>query len=201
LVPPRQETDRNVGGDFFPHQISTGVGFNRFGRVSDAVEGRRVFDEGGDSLLSIRLLNGKLPVSTHVRDGGGNLIAEMKDNEWKHQEQPAIFDRNYTQDVLEIRDSTGKVVLQAANLGNTVDLAAIFHCKNGWTYMVGPIAGKGSAIELRRPDKPLRSEILPVCDYPSDRHLGSCPGIERLKQMASGPHTTYPLYFPVHLCL
>ncbi len=123
----------------------------------------------------------------------------MKDNEWKHQ-QPAIFDRNYTRDALEIRDKTGKVALQVANLGNTVDVAAVFHCKNDWTYMVGPIAGEGAAIELRRPGEPLTYEIPPICDYPSDLHFGSCPGIERLRQMASGPHTTYQLHFPVHLC-
>jgi hypothetical protein len=176
--------------------ISISVGSAEFHMLSkDGV----VFDEGGDPLLSIRLLSGKLLVTTRVRDGSGGVIAEMNDNEWKHG--PAIFDRNYTQDALEIRDSTGKVVLQVANLGNTVDVAAIFHCKNGWTYMVGPIAGEGSAIELRAPGQPLTSEIPPICNYPSDLHFGSCPGIERLKQMASGPHTTYTLHFPVHLCL
>jgi hypothetical protein len=160
-----------------------------------------VFDEGGAPLLSIRLLNGKLLVTTRVRDASGGVIAEMNDNEWKHQHQPAIFDRNYTQDALEIRDNTGKVVLQVANLGNTIHVAAIFHCKNGWTYMVGPIAGEGSAIELRPPGQPLRSEIPPICNYPSDLHFGSCPGIEHLKQMGSRPHATYTLHFPVRLCL
>jgi hypothetical protein len=160
-----------------------------------------VFDEGGDPLLSIRLLSGKLLVTARVRDTSGSIIAEMNDNEWKHQRQPAIFDRNYTQDALEIRDNTGKVVLQVANLGNTVDVAAIFHCKNGWTYMAGPIAGEGSAIELRPPGEALRSEIPPICNYPSDLHFGSCPGIERLKKMASGPHPTYTLQFAIHLFL
>jgi hypothetical protein len=178
--------------------MSISVGSAEFHMLSkDGV----VFDEGGDPLLSIRLLNGRLLVTTRVRDTSGGIIAEMNDNEWKHQRQPAIFDRNYTQDVLEIRDNTGKVVLQVANLGNTVDVAAIFHCKNGWTYMAGPIAGEGSAIELRPHGEALRSEIPPICDYPSDLHFGSCPGIERLKKMALGPHTTYTLHFPVHLCL
>jgi hypothetical protein len=178
--------------------MSISVGSAEFRMLSkDGV----VFDDNGDPLLSIRLLNGKLLVTTRVRDASNGLIAEMNDNEWKHQHQPAIFDRNYTQDALEIRESTGKVVLQVANLGNTVDVAAIFRCKNGWTYIAGPIAGEGSAIELRRPSVPLRFEIPPICNYPSDLHFGSCPGIERLKQMASGPHTIYTLHFPIHLCL
>jgi hypothetical protein len=159
-----------------------------------------VFDEGGDPLLSIRLLNGKLLVTTQVRDASGALIAEMNDNEWKHQNQPTIFDRNYTKDVLEIKDNTGRVALQVANVGNTIDVAAIFHCKNGWTYMAGPIGGVGSAIVLRPPGEALRYEIPPICDYPSDLHLGSCPGIERLKQMTVRPHAIYPLHFPIHFC-
>ena len=160
-----------------------------------------VFDEGGDPLLSIRVLNGKLLVTTHVRDASGGLIAEMNDNEWKHQNEPTIFDRNYTKDALEIRDNAGRVALQVANVGNTIDVAAIFHCKNGRTYMSGPIGGVGSAIEMRPPGEALKYEIFPICDYPSDQHFGSCPGIERLKQMTARSHAIYPLYFPIHLCL
>jgi hypothetical protein len=178
--------------------MSISVGSAEFQMLSkDGV----VFDEGGDPLLSIRLLNGRLLVTTHVRDASGGLIAEIIDNEWKHQNHPAIFDRNYTNDVLEIRDNTGRVALQLANVGNTIDVAATFHCKNGWTYETGPIGGEGSGIELRHPGEALRYEILPICDYPSDLHFGSCPGIERLKQMTVRPHAIYPLHFPIHLCL
>jgi hypothetical protein len=176
--------------------MSISVGSAEFRMLSkDGV----VFDEGGEPLLSIRLLNGKLFVTTRVRDASGGLVAEMSDNEWK--QGPVILDRNYTQDALEIRDGTGRVVLQVANLGNTVDVAAIFHCRNGWSYMMGPIAGEGSAMELRPPGQPLKSEIPPICDYPSDLHFGSCPGVDRLRQMTSEPHAHYTLYFPVHLCL
>lgn len=160
-----------------------------------------VFAEDETPLLSIRLADGRLLVTTQIRDERGELIAEMKDNEWKHQPQPAIFDRNYTRDALEIKDKTGKVALQVANLGGTVDVAAVFHCMNGWTHMAGPIGGEGSAIELRRPGQPLQSEIPPICDYPSDLHFGSCPGVERLRQMTSRIHAIYPLHSPVHLCV
>lgn len=177
--------------------MSISVGSTEFRMLSkDGV----VFSEGEDPLLAIRLLDGKLLVTAKVRDTSGALIAEMNDNEWKHQQRPAIFDRNYTQDVLEIRDKAGQVVLQVANLGNTIDVSAVFHCRSGWTYKVGRLPG-GSGVELRPPGERLRTEITPICSYPSESHLGSCSGIERLKQMISGPHTTYTLYFPVHLCL
>jgi hypothetical protein len=110
-------------------QMSVSVGSAEFVMLSnDGV----VFDEGSASLLSIKLVKGRLLVTTQIRDERGELIAQMKDNEWQHQRQPAIFDRNYTRDVLEIKDKTGKVALQVANLGNTIDIAAVFHCSNGW---------------------------------------------------------------------
>ena len=177
--------------------MSVSVGSAEFVMLSkDGV----VFDDGASPLLAIRLVDGQLLVSTQIRNESGSLIAVMKDNEWKHQQPPAIFDRNYTRDVLEIKDRTGKVALQVANLGSTVDVAAIFHCSNGWTYMAGPILGEGSGIELRPPGASLTYEIMPICDYPADRNFGSCPGIERLRQMTSRAHAIYPLHFPVHLC-
>jgi hypothetical protein len=176
--------------------LSISVGSAEFRMLSkDGV----VFDEAGVPLLSIRLLNGKLLVTTRVRDANGSLIAEMSDNEWTHQSKPAIFDRNYTENALEIRDSAGRVVLQVADLGNTINVAAVFHCKNGWTYLVGPLAG-GSGVELRPPGEPLTSQIPTICDYPSELHFGSCPGIERLRNMTAGHHPTVSLYFPIHFC-
>jgi hypothetical protein len=193
----RNATSGVISSSTESQALSISVGSAEFRMLSkDGV----VFAEGDDSLLSIHLRNGKLLVTTQIRDANGNLIAEMKDNEWKHEPQPAIFDRNYTQDALEIRDRTGRVVLQVADLGNTIDVAAVFHCKNGSTYLVGPLAG-GSGIELRPPGQALTNEIPNICDYPSELHFGSCPGIQRLRKMASAPHTIITLYFPIHLCL
>ncbi len=160
-----------------------------------------VFDDGKNPLLSIRHADGRLLVTVEIRDEHGDLVAEMKDNEWKHQPAPAIFDRNYTQDALEIRVKSGRVALQVADLGSTVSVAAVFHCPNGWTYMAGPIGGIGSGIELRPPGQQLSLSIPAFCDYPSDLRSGSCPGIERLRQMTSRAHAVYPLYFPIHLCV
>ncbi len=177
--------------------MSISVGSTEFVMLSrDGV----LFRDKEAPLLSIKLVEGRLLVTTRIRDASGLLLAEMKDNEWKHLPQPAIFDRNYTADALEIRDRSGKVALQVANLGSTVDVAALFHCVNGWTYLVGPIGGAGSAIELRPPGQELQFEIPPICEYPSDLHFGSCPGVERLRHMTSGVHSILPMYAPVTLC-
>jgi hypothetical protein len=67
-------------------------------------------------------------------------VAEIKDNEWSHQPRPAIFDRNYTSNILEIRDAmTGRVSLQLVDLGEAVYIAGLFLCTHfridlhGWT--------------------------------------------------------------------
>jgi len=187
-----------LSGPVHDGPLSVSVGSAEFIMLSrDGI----VFDDKINPLLSLRIANGKLLVTTRIRDEKGNLIAEMTDNEWKLQQPPGIFDRNYTADVLEVRDRTGRVALQVANLGETVDLSAIFHCPNGWTYMAGTLGAVGSGVELRPPGQALTSEIPSICDYPSELHLGSCPGLERLKRVRSRPHTVYQLHFPVHLCL
>ncbi len=147
--------------------MSVSVGSAEFVMLSsDGV----VFDDSKEPLLQIRLVSGRLLVTTRIRDENGNLIAEMTDNEWKHQQAPAIFDRNYTQAALEIRDRSGTVALQVANLGRTIAVAAIFHCPNGWTYMAGPLGGESSGIELRPPGQPLTTSIPSICEYPSELH-------------------------------
>lgn len=159
-----------------------------------------LFRDAEGPLLSVKLLDGRLLVTTRIRDASGALLAEMKDNEWKHLPQPSIFDRNYTADALEIRDRSGKVALQVANLGSTVEVAAVFHCASGWTASVGPIGGSGSAIELSPPGRELQSEIPAICDYPSDLHFGSCPGIGRLRHLTSGARAILPIHAPVTVC-
>jgi len=111
-------------------------------------------------------------VSWTQRNSKGEPIAEIKDNEWSHQPRPAIFDRNYTNSILEIRDATtGRVSLQLVDLGETVYIAGTFICSHsGWTYTVVP----GRRIEVRPPGWPVSLVVPPVCEYPSEKHLGQC---------------------------
>lgn len=138
--------------------------------------------DGNDPVLSLKMINNKLYVSAIIRDNNGNLVAELKGNEWKLNRN-SFFDRNYNDHVLEVRDRTGKVVLQVANLGEVIHFAGIFHCKNGWTYGLLPIGQAGAIMEIRPPGVELEYEIEPICNYPSETHLGESPGLRRLRQM------------------
>jgi hypothetical protein len=53
-----------------------------------------------DSNLKIQRINGKIAVSTQVRDQHGELIAELVENEWKVAPSPRTFDRNYSDNAL-----------------------------------------------------------------------------------------------------
>lgn len=131
----------------------------------------------------------QLLVSWKSRNAKGDLIAEVKDNEWSHQARPAIYDRNYTDDILEIREATsGRVWLQLVNLGDTIYVAGTFICSHtGWTYTLG--TDKGHAVELRPPGSPISTVISPICEYPSARHLGQCSiqSVERRVQPQDQP--------------
>jgi hypothetical protein len=139
-------------------------------------------------------------VTAKMKDERGNLIAEMKDNEWTHQPRPSIFDRNYNDNVLEIKDVDGRIALQVADFGETVEVAGVFHCsKNSWTYVLGPADDGGAEIEVRPPGMKTEYQIPPICDYPSQLHLGSCPGSNRIASMIKN-RTAYPISTTLEVC-
>ena len=108
--------------------------------------------DGDDPLVSVRIADGRMLVSAKLKNERGDLVAEMKDNEWTHQARRAIFDRNYNDNVLEIKDVSGRVALQVADFGEAVELAGVFHCsKDLWTYVLGPADDGGAIIEARPP--------------------------------------------------
>ncbi|HVF49722.1 MAG TPA: hypothetical protein VNA19_06530 [Pyrinomonadaceae bacterium] len=134
------------------------------------------------AVLSLRRVNNSLLVSTQIMNNRGDLIAELKDNEWVHQARPAIFDRNYTDSVLEIKDNTGKIALQVVDFGDTVHVAGIFRCRDGSTRVLGPLNKEKSALISTPPGAESDYRISPICEYPSSRHLGMCPGVQALGQ-------------------
>ena len=118
------------------------------------------------------------------------ILAEMVDNEWSHQSRPAIFDRNYTDNALEIRDSKGDVVLQAVDLGPAI-YAAVCVCRNGVSITIGPDpVGRGGIFDITQPGAAPDFHVSPICDYPSEQKLGSCPGISSVKNPEEGGQST-----------
>jgi hypothetical protein len=172
------------------------VGSTRF--IIDSPDG--VFLKDGDSpIFSMRLKDGKLLVTTTIRDSKGDIIAELQDNEWQVN-KANIFDRNYTDDALEVRDQSGKVTLQVVHFGDTIHLAGIFRCRSGWSNIFCPVP-EGAVIDIKPPDVEPEHSIKPIFEYPSERHFGSCPGLGSLKSLIRhGPGPAYRLGGALDIC-
>jgi hypothetical protein len=139
-------------------------------------------------------------VSWKLRNVRGELIGEIQNNEWSHQPRPAIYDRNYTDHILEIRDATtGKVSLQLVDLGEMVYVAGTFVCSHsGWTFTVGPGHG-GTDIEPRPPGVQPSLVISPLCEYPSAQHLGQC-STKNVETLIKPDNRIYRIWTPLQVC-
>lgn len=194
LERPRTATSGRITSARAGQTNTFNVGVVRF-RTGDGVFLR----DGAERLLDVRAESGRLLVSANIVENG-QLIAELKDNEWNVQPRPAIFDRNYTADVLEVRGRGGEVILQVANLGYTVHVAGVFGCKNGKRFALGPAGYKGAVISPMLPNAPSEIEITPICQYPSDRHFGICSGTEKLRRLIPDGKPSYYLSTGLDIC-
>lgn len=172
------------------------VGATRF--IIDAPD--NVFlREGNDPLLSLKIVNNKLFVTTYIRDSKGELVAELVDNEWKLNIN-SIFDRNYNDQALEVRDGKGEIILQIVNFGDVIHFAGVFNCKNGKTFALIPTGESGAIMEIKPPGVDLQNKILPVFTYPSDLHFGECPGFDTLRKLVNKGGPGYRLGGSLEIC-
>jgi len=146
--------------------------------VIDAPDGV-IFRDGSDRVLSVRMIANKLYVSALIRDEKGDLVAELRDNEWSLNKNE-YYDRNYNDQAIEVRDNSGDIVLQVVDFGDTIHLSSVFHCKGDFTTILAPVDEHSGAIDFLLPGEQPHYRIQPICEYPSNTHLGQCPEIESL---------------------
>src|SRR2546428_13242392 len=84
--------------------------------ISGGPAGTPVFELFKNSELTLELVDGQLKVSTKIIDQSGKLVAELIRNEWKVAPPPQTWDRNYSDDALEVRDARGQIILQVKAL-------------------------------------------------------------------------------------
>jgi hypothetical protein len=126
--------------------------------------------------ITMEMIDGKLKVSTKVGNDKGDLLAEIIRNEWKVAPPPSTFDRNYSDDALEVRAANGRIVLQVRVLPDRVQLQG--------EWWDSPTVGlrlvksndpahPGALIMRFGPGVPPGPpDIVPMFMYPSDLHLG-----------------------------
>jgi hypothetical protein len=115
----------------------------------------------------------KMKVSSQIYDREGRLIMELVRNEWKVAPPPLTWDRNYTDDALEVRDDRGLVVLQVRALMDRIQIQGrwwIDTARGTREVMVrdNPAEGGGALIT----DDSNVPAIVPMFEYPSERHFG-----------------------------
>ena len=157
--------------------------------------------EDDDPLITIHKFNDKLFVSAVIRNAEGKIVARLDDNEWQLN-QDNYYDRNFTHKAIEVINHSGDVVLQVVDFGDIIHFAGVFHRKDGSPFALIPAGDFGalmvigrekpyvflsSAYTYRNPDIPHPRyndpKIPPIFEYPSDKHLGSCPNIDALTKL------------------
>lgn len=134
------------------------------------------------SQFKIEDVDGRSKVSAQIADRTGNIIVELRRNEWKVAPPPGTWDRNYTDDALEVINAQGKVVLQVKVLPGRLQLQGEW-----WAPTCGPnVSVQGPAcgirvlqvpgeyngqIQILPPERPNAYQIKRMFEYPSDLHL------------------------------
>ncbi|MCH7875794.1 MAG: hypothetical protein IH965_10905, partial [Gemmatimonadetes bacterium] len=139
-------------------------------------QGQPIFKIFDDTHLTVELERNRVQVSTLIRNISGTVVAELIRNEWKVNQNTA-FDRNYSEEALEVRDASGDVVLQIRVKEDRVQFAGKFYDRNGNGVALGKVVDKagntGGGIEFTgSAHRELQMKIEPLFRYPSERHLG-----------------------------
>jgi hypothetical protein len=121
-----------------------------------------------------------IQISTPLLDRSGKKILTIEKNRWTVIQQPGIWDKNYTENALEVKDSRGDVVFQIRFLSDRVQISAEWRGQFGR----GQEWSKCSSIPNKPPSgcispwgnakTELQNEKLiePIFQYPSKEHLG-----------------------------
>jgi hypothetical protein len=117
-----------------------------------------------DKIKIVRVGN-EIKLSVTVRDRFDNLIVEIVDNVWRvSKSETDCWDKNYTDDSLEVKDGRGRVVLQVRLLPDRVQMQVEWPTQGG-RYM-------DNVIHQGKPFYTPEEGIRPRFQYPSSEHWG-----------------------------
>jgi len=164
-----------TSGVFFVAPFGGGLRITEGGEVvnPNVANADTLFDFVG-SKTSIKRKNGELLLTTEVRDRSGAIIINILDNEWTMQ--PGMsWEKNYTNNSIEVKDKRGRIVLQVTVLPDKVQLQAEWWTEYGRGIRVLEATNGGGSQIVRmdppnfHPDEP---GIKPVFVYPANKYFG-----------------------------
>ena len=146
-----------------------------------AVITQKIEDGGKARLFNIDLLvyvkNNQLFLNTTILDTDKKVIAVIVDNQWQVNTNK-IFDKNFDDRAIEVKDERNRVALQAEFDGEKVNLYGMFTTDSG-THIVlypenynNPKMGAGILLITHKPDTVSSNLIPTLFKYPSMRHKG-----------------------------
>jgi hypothetical protein len=113
--------------------------------------------------IQVKMVNGRVQLSTTIRDDNKNLIADITDNHWTVSSSTAsCWDKNYTDDSLEVKDGHGRVVLQVKVMPNIVQI------QEEWQW--NPGTKSGAISQTGKYDE--KNGIKRIFKYPSELYWG-----------------------------
>jgi hypothetical protein len=110
--------------------------------------------------ISVRRVDGEIQLSTTVKDKAGNLIVKITDNHWEVSSNKAdCWDKNYTDNMLEVKNGRDQIVLQVRILPNEVQLQGNWEDRDFQPHI---LMADGQYDDLKG--------IKPIFKYPSGKY-------------------------------
>ena len=126
--------------------------------------------------VDLRIEQGRhgIELSTPLLDSSGKKITNIEKNHWTVIPPPGIWDKNYTQNSLEIKGSRGQVVLQLKYLPDRIQIAVEWRDQFGRGQEWSRCGSHSCISPWGSPQTELQNEIViePIFKYPSSEHLG-----------------------------
>jgi hypothetical protein len=126
-----------------------------------------------DAGITVEYENGKILLSTFIRDQQGKLIATIDKNHWSVNPNRSIcMDKNYTSDSLEVLDGRGHVVLQVRLYPDRLSVQGLWFNDKGIGVELVSTPEKGWRSLVLKPPRGTDDEILipELFKYPSTKH-------------------------------
>lgn len=119
-----------------------------------------------DNFLLSRVGN-QILLSTTVRDRQDNLIVEIRDNHWRvSKSETNCWDKNYTDDSLEVKDGRGRVVLQVRILPDRIQVQGEWPTTDNTVTQIGKYSKEnGITPRFKYPSSEYWGEIDPDSGY------------------------------------
>ena len=113
-------------------------------------------------ILSTKIVEDKLKISSFLYDENGHIIAKIVSNEWTVNPK-FMFDKNFDTDGFEVIDDKDNVILQIEKHGNVVEIRGDFYCNGMKIYI------NDTQITINTKEE---STIIPMFRYPAINYHG-----------------------------